>query len=197
MIVLLRSFSLSCDAGVTMSRIQYFFGFRSCAVCLAAVLMAISGCAEQKREQASKPSVNESTPKPSVNESQTLPTPPLESSDRLDRAEVQETAAPLPGSGQMAWAKGFEGELIMGLDGEVYPPYSATTIRHVQSVMKNRGLYSGPLNGVLDAPTMESIYTFQDATHNLLRCGVPTPNTRELLEQGSHTDIGSSDRNRR
>ena len=175
--------------------IQYFFGLRACAVCLAAVLMAISGCAEQKQEQASKPSVNESQSKPSVSESQILQKPPLESSDTQERAEVQETAVPLPGSGQTAWAQGFEGELIMGLDGGLYPPYSATTIRHIQSVMKNRGLYSGPLNGVLDAPTMGSIYTFQEA-RSLQRCGVPTPNTRNLLEQGSHTDIASSDRNR-
>jgi hypothetical protein len=126
-----------------------------------------------------------------------LPTPPVESSDRPERAEVQETAAPLHGSGQTAWAPGSEGDLIMGLDGALYLPYSATTIMHVQAVMKNRGLYAGPLNGVLDAPTMESIYTFQEANHYLLRCGVPTPRTRKLLEQGSHTDIASWDRTRR
>ena len=166
--------------------VQYFFGFRACAVCLAAVLMAISGCAEQKEKQASKPPVNESQSKPSVSESETVQKPPLEASDTQERAEVQETEVPLPGSGQTAWAQGFEGELIMGLDGGLYPPYSATTIMHIQSVMKNRGLYSGPLNGVLDAPTMGSIYTFQEA-RSLQRCGVPTPNTRNLLEQGSHT----------
>jgi hypothetical protein len=178
-----RKINLQRDAAM-----QYFFGFRACAVCLAAVLIAISGCAEYKQEQASKPSVNES---------QTLPPPPIEPSDWPERAEVQETAAPLRGSGQTAWAQGFEGELIRGLNGELYLPYSATTIRHVQSVMKNRGLYLGPLNGVLDAPTMESIYTFQEATSHLLRCGVPTPRTRKLLEQGSHTDIALWDRNRR
>ena len=61
---------------------RYFFGIRACAVCLAAVLMAISGCAEHKQEQASKPPVNESQSKPSVSESQILQKPPLESSDR-------------------------------------------------------------------------------------------------------------------
>jgi len=178
-----RKIDLQRDAAI-----QYFFGFRACTVCLAAVLMAISGCAEHKQEQASKPSVKESP---------TLSAPlVVESSARPERAEVQETAVPLPGSGQTAWAQGFEGELIMGLNGELYLPYSATTISHVQSVMKNRGLYSGPLNGVLDAPTMESIYTFQEATPYLQRCGVPTPRTRKLLEQGSHTDIASSYPNR-
>jgi len=176
---------------------QHFFGFRACAVYLAAVLIAVPGCAEHKQEQPANPSVNESQTVPAspVNESQTVPTPPLEPSDRPEREEVQETAVPLPGSGQMAWAQGFEGQLIMGLDGGLYLPYSATTIRHLQSVMKNRGLYAGPLNGVLDAPTMESIYTFQEATQHLQRCGVPTPRTRKLLEQGSHTDIASGDRN--
>ena len=117
---------------------QYFFGLRACAVCLAAVLVVISGCAEQKQEQASKPSVNEPQSKPSVSESQGVQKPPLESADTQDRAEVQETAVPLPGTGQTAWAQGFEGELIMGLDGGLYLPYSAPTIRHLQSVMKNK-----------------------------------------------------------
>ena len=168
--------------------IQHFFGFRPCAVCVAAaVLLAISGCAEHKEEHASKPSVNapQTVPTPPA-----VPTPPLESSDKSEREEVQDAAAPLPGSGQTVWAQGFEGELIMGLNGELYRPYRATTIAHVQSLMKNRGLYAGPVNGVLDAPTMESIYKFQ-AAYYLLRCGVPTPRTRQLLEQGSHTDIGS------
>ena len=155
---------------------MYSFGFRACAVCLAAVLIAIPGCAEHKQARS----------KPSVNKPQIEATPALEPSDR---EKAQETAEPLPGSGQTAWAQGFEGQLIMGLDGELYLPYSVTTIRHVQSVMKDRGLYAGPLNGVLDAPTMESIYTFQEANRYLLRCGVPTPRTRKLLEQGSHTDI--------
>jgi hypothetical protein len=161
---------------------------RACAICLAAVLMTLSGCAEQKEKQASKPSVN--APQ-TVEAPPAVPTPPVESLDQPEREEVQEMSAPLPGSGQAVWAQGFEGELIMGLNGERYLPYSATTIQHVQSVMKNRGLYAGPLNGVLDAPTMESIDKFQTAYY-LLRCGVPTPRTRQLLEQGSHTDIGSS-----
>jgi hypothetical protein len=206
--LLIRRVLSYLSLGVTMSGkielqrdavIQYFFGFRACAVYLAAVLMAIPGCAERKQEQASKPSISEPqiTPTPPL---ATSPTPEMRksplASDKSEREEVQETAEPLPGSGQAAWAQGFEGQLIRGLDGELYPPYSATTIRHVQSVMKNRGLYAGPLNGVLDAPTMESIYTFQEATYDLLRCGVPTPRTRKLLEQGSHTDIASLDRNR-
>ena len=168
--------------------IQSFVGFRLCAICLAAVLMAIFGCAEHKQEQASKPSGN--TPQ-TVATPPTVPVPPLESSEKSERAEVQKTAAPLPGSGQAVWAEGYEGELILGLNGERYPPYSAKTITFVQLLMKNRGMYAGPLNGVLDAPTMESLYKFQ-AAYYLLRCGVPTPRTRQLLEQGSHTDTRGS-----
>jgi hypothetical protein len=44
------------------------------------------------------------------------------------------------------------------------------------------------MNGNLDWPTMMSIYAFQEA-NNLQRCGVPTPRTRKMLEQGSHTDL--------
>jgi hypothetical protein len=98
----------------------------------------------------------------------------------------------LPGTtGHTVWARGFEGDLIQGLDGAVYIAYDAATIKQVQSVMKDRGLYAGPINGVLDPPTMESIFTFQEANLYLLRCGIPTPRTRKLLEQGSHTDVSS------
>jgi hypothetical protein len=44
------------------------------------------------------------------------------------------------------------------------------------------------MNGILDPPTMKSIYAFQEA-NRLQRCGVPTPRTRKVLEQGSHTDV--------
>jgi hypothetical protein len=47
------------------------------------------------------------------------------------------------------------------------------------------------INGILDTPTMKAIYTFQQANHNLQVCGVPTPRTRKMLEQGSHTDLAS------
>jgi len=122
---------------------------------------------------------------------QTLPPPvPVETPRESEQAEIQETAPQkLNGTGQTVWAPGFEGKLILGLDGQLYDAYDEATIRQVQSVMKNRGLYAGPVNGVLDPPTMESIYTFQEANKYMLRCGVPTPITRKLLEQGSHTDV--------
>src|SRR5262249_21774187 len=97
----------------------------------------------------------------------------------------------LEGSGVTVWAEEFKGQLIAGLDGYLYEPYRRTTIEHVQKVLGNRGLYAGPVNGILDRPTMKSIYAFQEATYNLQRCGVPTPHTRQMLEQGSHTDLRS------
>ena len=93
--------------------------------------------------------------------------------------------------GETAWANGFRGELIAGVDGELYEPYSSTTIRRVQRALKNRDLYPGPISGVLDAPTMKAIYTFQQAVYSLQLCGVPTPRTRWILEQGSNTDPAS------
>jgi hypothetical protein len=77
--------------------------------------------------------------------------------------------------------------LIVGLDGELYEPYLPATIERVQVGLRTRGLYDGPVNGILDAPTMRAIYEFQEASYGLQRCGVPTPRTRRLLEQGSHT----------
>jgi hypothetical protein len=92
------------------------------------------------------------------------------------------------GSGVAVWAKDYRGLLISGLDGAMYVPYPSATIQHVQKALLERGLYAGPINGVLDLPTMKAIYLFQEA-NNLQRCGVPTPNTRKMLVQGSHTDL--------
>jgi endonuclease YncB( thermonuclease family) len=85
---------------------------------------------------------------------------------------------------------------IVGLDGALYDRYRPATIQSVQKSLQERGLYDGPMNGVLDGPTMKSIYTFQEA-NNLQRCGVPTPNTRKMLEQGSHTDLSFKSKVRR
>jgi hypothetical protein len=94
----------------------------------------------------------------------------------------------LVGSGVAVWAKEYERLFIAGLDGGLYDPYRPATIQRVQKALQDRGLYAGPMNGILDLPTMKSIYAFQEA-NNLQRCGVPTPYTRKMLEQGSHTDL--------
>jgi hypothetical protein len=110
--------------------------------------------------------------------------------------ERNQSGEPLPaepqqpeGSGVVLWAKEFEGALIEGLDGGLYEPYRPAAIQRVQKALTGRGLYTGPMNGILDLPTMRSIYSFQEATSNLQRCGIPTPYTRKMLEQGSHTDL--------
>jgi hypothetical protein len=97
----------------------------------------------------------------------------------------------LEDSGKILWAKGYEGILIAGFDEGVYEPYGHGVIERVQRALRNRGLYSGPVNGILDKPTMEALYTFQMASKILQRCGIPTPFTRKMLEQGSHTDPAS------
>jgi Putative peptidoglycan binding domain len=80
---------------------------------------------------------------------------------------------------------------IRGLDGELYEPYNRVTIERTQRSLRGRGLYPGPVNGILDTPTMQAIYAFQKASSHLQMCGVPTPRTRMMLEQGSHTDLAS------
>ena len=91
------------------------------------------------------------------------------------------------GSGEVVWAEGFEGELIAGLDGSEYLPYTVLAIERMQGLLRDRGLYLGPTNGVLDLPTMQAIAMFQEATQTLQVCGIPTPRTRLMLQQGSHT----------
>ena len=78
--------------------------------------------------------------------------------------------------------------LVTGLDGGLYEAYRPGTIERVQRALIARELYRGPVNGILDEPTLKAIYAFQKMTRTLQVCGVPTPRTRKLLEQGSHTD---------
>jgi putative peptidoglycan binding protein len=80
------------------------------------------------------------------------------------------------------------GSAIKGLDGAMYDAYKPLTIERTQQALRARGLYSGPIHGILDLPTMQAIYAFQKASYHLQVCGVPTPRTRMILEQGSHTD---------
>ena len=157
---------------------------------LTGALLMTTGCtrnqsaenpktAARQAEERSVPPPPPSPPPPSVS-----PTPKR---SRVLDSEAQS----LEGSGRMAWAKGLAGYFIAGLDGGLYEPYRRATIESVQQSLRDRGLYTGPVNGILDAPTMKALFTFQQATHNLQLCGVPTPRTRKMLEQGSHTDVTS------
>jgi len=156
----------------------------ACILFLAVIW--ISGCA--RNEPVVKEPVGKPAPVRAVE-----PPPPVETvSESKQTNERKSTESrPLEGSGIIVWATEFPGELIAGLDGAIYEPYRRRTVERVQAALKERGLYAGPVNGILDRPTMESIYTFQQATYSLPRCGVPTPNTRKLLVQGSHTDLPS------
>src|SRR5262245_6877548 len=146
---------------------------------LAVALLALSGC--NRTEPVQK------VTRPAAIESST-------SQDAIPNELARSVAVESPslkGSGVTVWAKTFPGKLIAGLDGSLYVPYRRATIARVQRALRDRGLYTGPANGVLDRPTMESIYEFQEANFNLQRCGVPTPRTRDMLQQGSHTDLNS------
>jgi hypothetical protein len=146
------------------------------AYLLIVAFVAISGCTPN--EPVQKPAAPVAEPQPRQS-----PPDPKEVTDPLETKP-----ALMKGSGEVAWAKELTGVFIAGLDGGLYVPYTPITIQRTQTALTDRGLYAGPVNGVLDLPTMKAIYAFQKATHILQLCGVPTPRTRRMLEQGSHTD---------
>ena len=148
-------------------------------------LVLLSGCGGDVSKVA-PPEAPEVETKTSASQTQTPPAPPISIPQTPhEPPEVKFTE----GSCEMMWAKGFTGELIKGRDGNLYEPYRASTIEETQTALAGRGIYSGPINGVLDRPTMEAIQAFQELNYNLLQvCGIPTPRTRKMLEQGSHTD---------
>ena len=168
--------SRACDA---ILQSELWLTVRACLLTVA--LMDITSCGR-----------NDPVPKldsPAAIEPSTLQ-PPSEL-NQLGRSLPTEPQL-LEGSGVTVWAKEFQGQLIAGRDGALYEPYRRATIEHVQKALTERGLYAGPVNGILDRPTMKSIEEFQEANYNLQRCGVPTPRTRKMLQQGSHTDLSSS-----
>jgi hypothetical protein len=155
------------------------------ALILTAASATLTGCAR------SKP-IQKSNAPPIVG----IPArePPVEVN--LQSRSFPEEPQLLEGSGIGIWANHYPGVLIAGLDGAMYAPYRPSTLQRVQRRLRERGLYAGPVNGILDGPTMKSIYAFQEA-NNLQRSGVPTPHTRKMLEQGSHTDLRFTSRTRR
>src|SRR6476620_2544474 len=76
-----------------------------------------------------------------------------------------------PDSGKTVWAEGFIVALIAGFDGGSYEPYRPKAIERIQRALKVRGLYDGPVNGVLNKPTMKAIYAFQRMAGTLQGCG--------------------------
>src|SRR5262249_40263211 len=144
------------------SRLERRSGILTRAACfLLVALLMMYACTRDRSPQKTSPELPRAEQQP---EQTTTPSPP-------HARELPEPAATPPqlleGSGKMAWAKGFAGQLIAGLDGELYEPYRTVTIERIQRLIKERGLYTGPINGILDTPTMKAIYTFQEATHIL------------------------------
>jgi hypothetical protein len=160
------------------------------ACVLVSVLIVITGCTRRQssRQEATKPAVMEHPFRSRASAPSTPPPPPvLSAPGGREKPEPQV----LEDTGKILWAKGYEGILIAGFDDGLYEPYLHAVIERVQLGLRARGLYIGPVNGVLDKPTMESLYAFQTANKILQRCGIPTPFTRKMLEQGSHTDPAS------
>jgi hypothetical protein len=139
---------------------------------LIAVAIATSNCT---RNEGVKTTVAMAASEPEQ------PITPVRLEPKVQLSEVQLE----PDSGKTVWA---EVALIAGFDGGSYEPYLPKAIERIQRALIVRGLYGGPANGVLDKPTMKAIYEFQRIVGTLQICGVPTPRTRRLLEQGSHTD---------
>jgi len=150
------------------------------------LLALLTMCACSRDRSANKPPAEPPRAEHQPEQTAAPPSPP-------PQRELQVTPAAEPqsleDSGKIPWARGFAGHLIAGLDGALYEPYRRVTMERIQRLIRERGLYSGPINGILDIPTMKAIYTFQEATHTLQVCGIPTPRTRRMLEQGSHTDL--------
>jgi hypothetical protein len=157
-----------------------FCQLRTAGCMLAVALLVTLGCRRSDPVQTVTPPVKAEVPAPE----------PIATRNEVTKLLPAEPEL-LEGSGVTAWADEFPGVLIAGLDGGLYVPYKQTTIERVQKALQRRGLYVGPVNGILDRPTMKSIYEFQQANVNLQRCGIPTPHTRDMLEQGSHTDLTS------
>ena len=160
---------------------ELWFTARGIAASVLAVALIFAACARNESVQRSDP--------PSVIETP-APQPPIEESPE-ERDSLPAEPHLLEGSGVTVWAKGFQGRFITGLDGALYAAYREATIENVQRTLRDRGLYAGPVNGILDRPTMQSIFAFQEANDILQRCGIPTPHTRKMLMQGSHTDLSS------
>ena len=165
-----------------MTESEFWLTVRGIATSVLAVslMMLITACA--RNEPFQKSDSLSASPAPVTH-------PPTERNQLGERLPAEPHL--LEGSGGTVWATDFQGQLIPGLDGVLYESYRKATMETVQKTLKDRGLYAGPVNGILDRPTMKSIYAFQEANGNLQRCGVPTPHTRKMLKQGSHTDLSS------
>lgn len=81
--------------------------------------------------------------------------------------------------------------LIKGLDGGDYQPYKPSVIERVQRQLSELGYYQGPVDGRLSQETMEALGQFQKE-NRLVVTGIPTPRTRQRLQELLATDEGQS-----
>jgi ferric-dicitrate binding protein FerR (iron transport regulator) len=86
----------------------------------------------------------------------------------------------IAGCALWVWGAG-EADAVTGLDGRWYPTYRPQIIRWAQEALKATNAYAGPVNGVLDAATMQALKDFQHRA-GLRPSGVPTPLTRRALQ---------------
>jgi putative peptidoglycan binding protein len=108
---------------------------------LIAVAIATSNCT---RNEGVKTTVAVAASEPEQ------PITPVQLEPEFQPTEVQLK----PDSGETVWAEEF-------FDGGSYGPYRPKVIERIQRALKVRGLYGGPVNGLLDKPTMKAIYAFQ------------------------------------
>ena len=79
--------------------------------------------------------------------------------------------------------------LIKGLDGGDYERYKPEVIERAQQRLAELGLYGGPIDGKLTPEVMESLGQFQKE-HDLAVTGIPTPRTREALQEATGSGEG-------
>lgn len=146
------------------------------AVAMAALLMAACGGTEQQTEAVQPPpeAVAEAAPEP---EPAPAPAPPPPA------PEPEQLTVEASYWADTHWVEGSEGTFLMGLDGGEYPPYKPVVIKELQRFLFDQELYEGPVTGVLDLETMKATGRFQQE-HNIVQSGVPSPETREAMEEG-------------
>jgi len=116
------------------------------------------------------------------------PAPPPPEPEPVEAPEPEPppkpAAKPVEGAlGTPKWVepKGNGWIMIQGVDGGTYENYYPSVVKNVQTALQTEGLYDGPISGVLDERTSNSLAEYQKA-NNLRASGVPTPRTREALK---------------
>jgi hypothetical protein len=103
----------------------------SAACLLLVALITICGCTQSMQKKPTE------APQAQQHPEQTA----LRSPQPRELNEVSTPGPqPLEGSGEWAWAEAFRGQLIAGLDGELYEPYRSVAIEQIQRAIKKHGV---------------------------------------------------------